>query len=174
MSPPVVFGGTGAAKDMTPGRRWLPSPMPRRCVFAWLFGTLLFQALAGWAQTVPSLDAVDHAVLYTDTSGVTYFGDESLPLRSRNGAATRGTEPKDATDFGFVRLPSGPMLDWHPAPRKQFVMVLEGIMEVEAGDGETRRFQAGDVLLVTDTDGKGHRTGVVGEDDVLLVWVRVP
>ena len=30
-------------------------------------------------------------------------------------------------------------------------------MEVEAGDGEMRQFTSGRVLLVTDTEGRGHR-----------------
>jgi hypothetical protein len=53
-------------------------------------------------------------------------------------------------------------------------MVLTGVMEVEAGDGEKRTFTPGSVLLVTDVDGMGHRTQVVGEQEVLLVWVPIP
>jgi hypothetical protein len=53
-------------------------------------------------------------------------------------------------------------------------MVLSGKLEVEAGDGERREFTPGTVLLVTDVDGRGHKTNALGTDDVFLVWVPVP
>ena len=76
--------------------------------------------------------------------------------------------------MGFLRIPVGWKPARHPAPRKQFVMVLTGVLEVEAGDGEKRTFTPGSVLLVTDVDGMGHRTQVVGAQEVLLVWVPIP
>jgi hypothetical protein len=30
------------------------------------------------------------------------------------------------------------------------------------------------VLLVMDVDGKGHRTNVLGEQEVFVVWVPIP
>ena len=45
---------------------------------------------------------------------------------------------------------------------------------IEAGDGERRTFAPGSVLSVTDTQGPGHRTFVVGEQDVFAVWVPIP
>ena len=53
-------------------------------------------------------------------------------------------------------------------------MVLEGELEVEAGDGEKRSFTPGTVLPVTDIAEDGHRTRVLSEEDVFLVWVPVP
>ena len=37
-------------------------------------------------------------------------------------------------------------------------MLLDGEIEIETGDGEKRRFSGGDILLVEDTTGRGHRT----------------
>jgi hypothetical protein len=53
-------------------------------------------------------------------------------------------------------------------------MVLSGVMEVEVSDGQRRKFGPGSVNLVTDSAGRGHRTNVLGSDEVLLVWVPVP
>jgi hypothetical protein len=53
-------------------------------------------------------------------------------------------------------------------------MVLSGVLEVEVGDGERRSFGPGNVLLVTDTEGQGHLTNVIGNEDAFLVWVPVP
>ncbi len=35
------------------------------------------------------------------------------------------------------------MLDWHPAPRRQYVIVISGQLEIGFGDGTTRRFRPG-------------------------------
>ena len=44
--------------------------------------------------------------------------------------------------------------DWHPAPARQFVLLLKGELEVEAGDGERRRFNEGSIVFVEDTKGE--------------------
>lgn len=48
--------------------------------------------------------------------------------------------------------------DFHPAPQKQFIVLLDGEIEIENGLGEKRKFKAGDVLLVEDVNGRGHKT----------------
>lgn len=48
--------------------------------------------------------------------------------------------------------------DFHPAPQKQFIVLLDGEIEIENGLREKRRFKAGDVLLVEDVNGRGHKT----------------
>ncbi|HEY5895549.1 MAG TPA: hypothetical protein VIT91_20200 [Chthoniobacterales bacterium] len=48
--------------------------------------------------------------------------------------------------------------DWHRAPQRQFIVLLDGEIEIETGSGEIRRFRGGEILLVSDTEGRGHRT----------------
>jgi hypothetical protein len=48
--------------------------------------------------------------------------------------------------------------DWHQAPRKQRIVLLDGEISIETGDGQSRQFCGGDVLLVEDTHGGGHKT----------------
>jgi quercetin dioxygenase-like cupin family protein len=113
------------------------------------------------------------ARLYTDDADVTHFVDEGLAWNVSDSSPT-ATDLFPAKQIGFLRIPAGYRSDWHPAPRLQYVMVMNGSMEVEAGDGERRVFEPGSVLLVSDTQGKGHRTNVIGDQEVLLVWVPVP
>jgi hypothetical protein len=47
-------------------------------------------------------------------------------------------------------------------PRRQFIVHVEGEVEVEVSDGEVRRFSPGSVVLVEDTHGTGHITRPVG------------
>jgi hypothetical protein len=50
---------------------------------------------------------------------------------------------------------------------------MTGRCEFEAGDGERRRAQAGDVVLLDDTTGRGHRTRVLGDTDVRIAAVHL-
>jgi hypothetical protein len=49
-------------------------------------------------------------------------------------------------------------LEPHRAPRRQFVICLDGDFEIETTDGERRTFSPGSVVLVEDTTGRGHVT----------------
>jgi uncharacterized cupin superfamily protein len=64
--------------------------------------------------------------------------------------------------------------DPHPAPREQWVVMLRGAIEVEVSDGARRRFQAGDLVFVADTTGRGHVTVAVGEPPFEALFVPAP
>ena len=46
-----------------------------------------------------------------------------------------------ATQITFQEQPAGSFLDWHPAPRRQFVIILSGQLEIGLGDGRQTRFR---------------------------------
>jgi hypothetical protein len=126
------------------------------------------------AQNQPQLR---YSVVYADSEGITHFRDEYIPWQKTQG---RGNAPisvtplLDAQKIGFLTLPKGYRQDWHPAPSKRFAMVLSGVAEIEVGDGERRKFGPGSVVLVTDVQGRGHRTRVSGSREHFVVWVPVP
>lgn len=63
--------------------------------------------------------------------------------------------------------------DWHCAPRRQFVVFLDGWTRITVSDGESRTLPAGGVLLVEDLVGRGHITEhEPGERRVLLLPVE--
>jgi hypothetical protein len=116
-----------------------------------------------------------YSVLFADQQGITHFRDEYLVWQAAVTAQHAETTPYlNAEKIGFLHLPQGFSADSHPSPSKRFVVVLTGIVQIEAGDGERRTFAPGSVLLVTDTQGLGHRSIVVGEQDVLITWVPIP
>lgn len=71
----------------------------------------------------------------------------------------------------FKEFAPGTFLDWHPAPRRQIVIILSGRLEHEFRDGSRHTFGAGDVRVLTDTSGEGHRTRVLGAEAVLVAVV---
>lgn len=118
-------------------------------------------------------DRLRYSVLYSDADDVTHFRDEYMSWNKRS-SGNSVIPLQDANQIGFLSLHKNLRTDWHPAPRKQFVMVLKGILEVQAGDGERRTFTPGSVLLVTDTDCRGHRTSTLEGKEAMLVWVPIP
>ncbi|MGH8991096.1 MAG: cupin domain-containing protein, partial [Acidimicrobiia bacterium] len=72
------------------------------------------------------------------------------------------------------RMDAGYARDWHPAPRRQFVFVSKGEVELRVSDGEVRRFGTGSVVLAEDTTGNGHQTRAAGAGDCVVVWVACP
>ncbi len=73
----------------------------------------------------------------------------------------------------FVELPAGMDQDWHNAPARQLVIVLDGVIEVETTDGERRQWQTGAAFLPADVTGRGHRTRCIG-GPVRLVFAPLP
>jgi hypothetical protein len=67
-----------------------------------------------------------------------------------------------AAGIVFKAYPPDYFSDFHTAPRRQYVINIEGENEIELGDGTVYRFGPGHVMLADDTTGRGHITRVVG------------
>jgi quercetin dioxygenase-like cupin family protein len=103
--------------------------------------------------------------LYNGDDGKSRIEDQSLtshPLL---------TSPQTAAHIVFNQLSAGTFIDWHPAPRRQYVIILSGQLEIGLGDGSVRQFGPGDARLVEDTTGHGHTTRVVGTEPVLTAVI---
>lgn len=93
--------------------------------------------------------------LYVDAGGETHFRDLEVEY-VESGPAGRLSRRLPATGIIFREVPPTYDLDWHPAPRRQYIINLDAGVQITASDGESRRIGAGEVLLVEDTSGKGH------------------
>ncbi len=92
--------------------------------------------------------------IYTGDDGESHFEDLEVPTTDRPYGWVSEFFP--ATGVAFRVNHTDQVLDYHPAPRRQFVVNLFGSVELETGNGEIRRLDAGDVLLADDTTGRGH------------------
>jgi hypothetical protein len=61
-----------------------------------------------------------------------------------------------ATGIIFRETQAEHDIDWHPAPRRQYIINLDAGVKITASDGESRVIGVGEVILVEDTTGKGH------------------
>src|SRR5512133_457868 len=66
------------------------------------------------------------------------------------GHLIRRSTPLTAQSAMFTEMPEGLDQDWHPASRRQFVVVLSGTVEVEASDATKHRWSNGDMFLADD------------------------
>jgi quercetin dioxygenase-like cupin family protein len=94
--------------------------------------------------------------LLTNANLQTYFQDEEIPLNQAE--IGKLTESFIAESVHFGEIDNVLEIPWHNAPRRQFVIVLEGGMEVEISDGSKRFFKEGDIVLAEDLTGQGHIT----------------
>jgi len=92
--------------------------------------------------------------------GGSYFGEIEAPLRDA-GKIGMLSELQAVTGIIFRETSGDYDYDWHNTPRKQYVIILEGGVDFTVSGGETRRFSTGDVILLEDTTGKGHRSKAV-------------
>ncbi len=95
--------------------------------------------------------------VYTDSAGDSRFQELDIPLQSA-GEIGRLSERLPAVSLIFRETGGDYDYDFHNAPQRQVIALLDGVIEIETSAGESRRFSAGDLLLVEDTRGKGHKT----------------
>ena len=98
--------------------------------------------------------------LYTGEDGESHFETREIPLRNA-GEIGYLSQPEPVAGLIFRETAPDYHYKWHNAPQRQYIVMLEGAVDIEVGDGTVRRFSAGDVLLVEDTTGRGHVTRTV-------------
>lgn len=127
--------------------------------------------------------------LWADANGVSHFRDEKLSFEAaRPERPTAGTSAptnpdpealvalplRGATGATFLYLKRAAVEDWHRAPRRMYLIAVQGMSEVTAGDGQVRRFGLGSIILMDDLTGKGHITRAVGDVDHIALTIPVP
>jgi quercetin dioxygenase-like cupin family protein len=93
--------------------------------------------------------------LYVDADGESHFRDIEIDWVSESKSG-KLSERLLATGIIFREVQPDYDLDWHPAPRRQYIINLDAGVQITASDGESRVIAAGEVILVEDVSGKGH------------------
>ncbi len=93
--------------------------------------------------------------IWVDDDGETHFRDIEVEW-GEQGPSGRYSERLAATGIIFRQVQPDYELDWHTAPRRQYIINLDAGVEITVSDGERRVIGAGEVFLVEDVHGKGH------------------
>lgn len=98
--------------------------------------------------------------LYVDDSGASHFRDIDVEwVQDSPGGKLSRRLP--ATGVIFRETAGDYDLDWHTAPRRQYIVNLDAGVQLTASDGETRIIGAGEVIFVEDISGRGHLSKAV-------------
>jgi hypothetical protein len=111
------------------------------------------------------------------SDGGSQFGEIDLPIDNASTDAFGNTVHRSAIlpvqSTMVTDMPEGLYQDWHPASRRQLLVMLSGTLEVETSDGKKHRCGSGDVFLADDVGSRGHRTRTIG-GPARVLFVHLP
>jgi len=111
--------------------------------------------------------------IYTGADGESHFEDVEIPLED-TGVRGRRSELMKATGIFFGEMAAGDYnIDWHNTSRRQYVIILEGEIEIVIGEGTKRILGTGDILLAEDTTGRGHISRAVNNQPRKSIFVTL-
>ena len=125
-----------------------------------------------------NMDKAKYVRIYTDELGGSHFEDMETELVFMDfapPAAPLAIAPfLSSAKIQWLGAPQGWAGDVpHPVPTRSVFVTTQGEYEVTASEGDVRRFPVGAAFLLEDTWGKGHRTTVTSDVDVVVMIVAV-
>ncbi len=109
--------------------------------------------------------------MYTGNDGQSHFEDVDIPLAKTD--EDHRSESIKATGIIFRETGGDYDLDWHNAPERQYVIMLDGSLELTVGDGSKRQLNTGDILLAEDTTGQGHISRAVNNQPRKSIFITL-
>lgn len=100
--------------------------------------------------------------LYAGPDGESHFTDGTIGM-TLAGPGSEQSIAEPVQSAMFEETAAGSSLSWHNAPARQYVLTQSGTLEFETRGGERCTLRPGDVLLVADTTGGGHRWRLVDD-----------
>jgi quercetin dioxygenase-like cupin family protein len=113
--------------------------------------------------------------MHGDAAGETHLALLEMPVKETYAGTVRGLNDVPVTTMGFGEFVGDrkPDAGMHNAPRRQFLVVLNGELEIETSLGERKRLRPGDVLLADDIGTKGHHSRDVGDEPLMLMAIGI-
>lgn len=108
--------------------------------------------------------------IFTGADQQSHFEIKELTLLAADVGTITAAIAVDNVFFG--EMTDQDKLDWHNPPRSQYLIMLQGAIEIELGDGSKKIFKEGDIVLADDLSGKGHRTKAVTKGN--LKYLVIP
>ena len=113
--------------------------------------------------------------MHGDAAGDTHVAPLDMPVTDTEAGTVRGLNDIPVATMGFGEFVKGrkPDVGVHNAPRRQFLVVLQGELEIETTLRQKERLRPGDVLLADDVGTKGHISRDVGADPLMLMAIGI-
>jgi hypothetical protein len=116
--------------------------------------------------------------IYATPDGESHFDEIDIPIAARpvmtDIAHFQLSSHYAASRIRFAHIPKGKReVGYHTVPERVLTVRLNGAVEYETSDGQVRRVEAGGIVLVEDTHGKGHISRHSPEEQTVL-WISLP
>jgi len=112
--------------------------------------------------------------LYTGADGQSHASDIQVAWKpSTLHASLSESEVVNVRAAQFLRWPAGFVWEGHPASKRQYVIIISGLGEVDVAGGRKVQLAPGRVLLAEDVTGKGHTTRVGAGEDLVMLLVPI-
>ena len=104
--------------------------------------------------------------IYAGDDGQSHFDEIEIPMNDTPdlGQVSDAIKAKELHFRNKKGVHDG---DWHCVKGKQLVILIDGTLDVEVGDGSKHHFKSGDVFFCEDLTGQGHK--VFGVDRKTIV-----
>jgi hypothetical protein len=149
------------------------APIARRLIVAALFGcTFVVWNARGDHGGVAAQRRTPIVVtrIFTGPDGQTHAEEIDVKLMPGGGSGEL-SEMAKVDGLQFRRQAPNYFQDWHPAPRRQYVITLSGRGEIELAGGKKIPLGPGHILLAEDVTGKGHISRGVGTEDRISLFI---
>ncbi|NIP49118.1 MAG: hypothetical protein GWN55_16660 [Phycisphaerae bacterium] len=110
--------------------------------------------------------------ILSDEDGESHFEEIDIPLKDAGDIGAL-SETFPVTGIIFRETDGDYDYNWHNAPCRQFILMLDGSVEIEVSDGSRKTFHTGDILLAEDTTGRGHISRAVNKQPRKSVFVTL-
>jgi hypothetical protein len=112
--------------------------------------------------------------LHGDGDGETHLTAIAMPVRDTEAGTVRGISGIPVSTLGMGEFVGRkPDVGVHHAPKRQFLVVLQGELEITTTLGWRECLGPGDVLFADDVGTKGHISRDVGDDPLMIMAVAI-
>ncbi|PYB76942.1 hypothetical protein [Rhizobium wuzhouense] len=116
--------------------------------------------------------------IYATPDGESHFDEIEMPMTKvavhPDAVPFEVTTSYPASRLRFTHIPAGMReVSWHTVPEPVLTVRLDGAVDYETSDGDTRHVKAGSFVLVEDTFGKGHLSRHSPEAQT-VIWISLP
>lgn len=110
--------------------------------------------------------------IYSGADGESHFEDFEVSLND-NGDIGFLSDGEPAKTIIFREVAPSYDYDFHTAPDRQYIVLLDGGVEIETSLGKKRSFPTGSILLMEDTTGKGHKTKNLKQEIRKSIFIKL-
>ncbi len=109
-----------------------------------------------------------------DADGETHLSRLEFAVKETFAGTVRALNDVPVTTMGFGEFVGRkPDAGMHNAPRRQFLVVLRGVLELETSLGQQEHLKPGDMLLADDIGTRGHHSRDVGDEPLSLLAIAI-